>query len=603
MTELRTRAFYPLLVFIAALAVYSHTAGFGLVYFDDNIIINDNFSVISNANNILNLHGLNISTGTFNFPFYRPAVNLSYIIDALLGGQDPKVFHITNILLHGICSVLVLFFLLSLGASKNKAAVLAVIFAVHPALAHAVSWIPGRTDVILSIFFLSSMLCSFRYSRSGSILMLACAAALFFIALMSKETAIAMPVFALMYHLKKGKRPWAMIALLGAPALAWYLLRASALMSMPAIDYGTTLSNIIANTSCLIVYLGYLFWPIGLQTLPVIETASLVPGMAAAMFVIFTGAYNRENRTMFLFGALWFIATLLPALSNSELLGHRLYLPAIGILVVLSRVEWKKTPLFPKLGPAALALMILSLALLNVSNSYKFSQRVDFWESAVKGAPEYPKALSGLAAAYISQNMSGKAAPLMEKALKLSKNDPGIELNTGIVLMGSGDLSGAERHFRKEISVSADPLAYLNLGMLLEKKGLRKEAIEAYLKAVEKNPLIKTARYNIGSILLASGDPKSAFVYFAEEIKVDQNSLKAHYNTGNALGQTGRFKEALGHFTKAIEIDPQFAAAYERAAFCAYNMGDKSSANRYYTDFIKLGGSPDARFEKLLSGY
>src|SRR5262249_39402049 len=77
-------------------------------------------------------------------PYWRPLVTASYVLDAQWGGARPLAYHATNVVLHAAASALVLALLRRFGVGRGLALAGALAFAVHPALASAVAWIPGR---------------------------------------------------------------------------------------------------------------------------------------------------------------------------------------------------------------------------------------------------------------------------------------------------------------------------------------------------------------------------------------------------------------------------------------------------------------------------
>src|SRR5262245_16757131 len=77
----------------------------------------------------------------------RPLVALSYQVDFGTGSGAPLAFHVTNITLHILNSLLVLGLARVIGrVSWAGAALAGAVFAVLPAHAETVAWISGRAD-------------------------------------------------------------------------------------------------------------------------------------------------------------------------------------------------------------------------------------------------------------------------------------------------------------------------------------------------------------------------------------------------------------------------------------------------------------------------
>ena len=97
----------------------------------------------------------------------RPIVNASYALDRSFWGPSPFGFHLTNVALH-VLNTLLLFQLaiaLFAGASTERreahwgAFGAAALFAVHPMMTEAVGYISGRSELICATFLLAALLC------------------------------------------------------------------------------------------------------------------------------------------------------------------------------------------------------------------------------------------------------------------------------------------------------------------------------------------------------------------------------------------------------------------------------------------------------------
>src|SRR5262245_45119857 len=126
--------------------------------------------------------------------FYRPLLNVILTIEYALFGPTPWGWHLTNVLLHSLVTLLVFLVFDELTGRKWLALIAATLFAVHPVHAESVAWVSGVTDPMMSVFALGAFYCYVRYRRSRNIYLIAGSWALFLGALMCKETALALPV-------------------------------------------------------------------------------------------------------------------------------------------------------------------------------------------------------------------------------------------------------------------------------------------------------------------------------------------------------------------------------------------------------------------------
>jgi len=91
------------------------------------------------------------------YAFYRPIKAATYGFDWQMGGGHPWSFHLTNLLLHAGCSILLLFLGRRLWGKRTPwlAEGLALLHAVHPLHVEAVCWISARSDVLWGLFTLT----------------------------------------------------------------------------------------------------------------------------------------------------------------------------------------------------------------------------------------------------------------------------------------------------------------------------------------------------------------------------------------------------------------------------------------------------------------
>ena len=106
--------FAPLFIALAVLAVYASALRFNFLGLDDVEILKHRYYIIGDLSKIK----LAFTTDAFlgaNGSFYRPLQTVSFMLDALVGGQKPFIYHLTNLLLHIVAGLCVFWLLLTLG--------------------------------------------------------------------------------------------------------------------------------------------------------------------------------------------------------------------------------------------------------------------------------------------------------------------------------------------------------------------------------------------------------------------------------------------------------------------------------------------------------
>jgi hypothetical protein len=129
-TDTQTLALSALLLMIIACTVFANAALNGFVLDDQSIIVSN--PLIRSLSGVPVLFESDYWEPTSREGLYRPVSTMSYALDYAVSENAPLGYHVTNILLHAVNSVLVLLVLASLTRHAALAWTAAVLFAVHP---------------------------------------------------------------------------------------------------------------------------------------------------------------------------------------------------------------------------------------------------------------------------------------------------------------------------------------------------------------------------------------------------------------------------------------------------------------------------------------
>jgi tetratricopeptide (TPR) repeat protein len=168
-------------------AVYIPAMKAGFVWDDDSMLT---------QNIVLKPNGLHRSWFTTEQPNYWPITWTSYWIENKLWGLNPTGYHLTNILIHALCAILIWRILRRLKIPWSLP--IALVFAVHPVAVESVAWISQRKTILAMLFFLISLLTYLKFEESRSRPLYGCALASFVLALLSKGSVVGLPVVLLL---------------------------------------------------------------------------------------------------------------------------------------------------------------------------------------------------------------------------------------------------------------------------------------------------------------------------------------------------------------------------------------------------------------------
>jgi tetratricopeptide (TPR) repeat protein len=163
-------------------------------------------------------------------PQYYPLVFTTFWIEHALWGFDPTGYHITNILMHVITTVLVWRVLRNLGVPGAWA--VAAIFGLHPVCVETVAWITERKNTMSAMFYMIAALCYLKFGEGKSWGFYVLAVGAFLLALFSKTVTCTLPIIVLLVFWLKGRRirssallglvPLLLVGLFFARLTGWY---------------------------------------------------------------------------------------------------------------------------------------------------------------------------------------------------------------------------------------------------------------------------------------------------------------------------------------------------------------------------------------------
>jgi protein O-mannosyl-transferase len=495
-----TRSFRPYLWIVGVGSLlYFKTLFYGLTYLDDNVVVLDRFDSLKNIANLWLVFQKQIIPGFGGF--YRPVSTIPYILEAQFAAPHLAVYHLTNIVLHLAVACLLFGFLVRLDYARRAALMAALIFTVHPALTFNVVWIPGRIDVLLTIFVLAAFLGFLAYVENGQRRYCFLHLLFFALALFTKEPALLLvllcPLYILIVMRQKGAFRKVLPVAIGwiAISIGWFLVRQAVLVDPTAVTSGGLFTS-LGNPAALLLYFGKAVFPFNLAPLPILRDSSLLYGWAALLLLVGLLCLTRARRYgLIIFGALWFLLFLVPALVFSDpalytgvaLYEHRLYLPLIGLLIM-----FLETGLFSGLGGLAIVIVF---SVITFVHSDIYRDRISFWESAVRGSPHHPMAHRNLGAMYYLAGEPARAELEYVRTLELNPNEPMVHNNLGLIYMERGELRVAETEFLRELALNPNyDNALFNLGLLYARKGQLRAAGALWKKTLAVNPEYSEAR-------------------------------------------------------------------------------------------------------------
>jgi len=413
---------------------------------------------------------------------WHPLTWITHAVDFALYGEDPRGYHLGNLILHCLNTLWVFALARTLlplvwaprqiSAEHASQSLLlasflgAALFGVHPQHVESVAWISERKDLLFLFFYLPSLICYIRFATADSreqrrgwyVAALACCG----MSILSKPMAVSLPIVLLLldvYPLKRaaltgssrsngrGAREFLQFIIEKLPFFAIALLSVAVTLrvhwnTMNALATNTPLHRFFNAFDGIAAYVRH--WAIPLDLSPQypyrfsqaefdgwLSEYSLVILFALAVTALAVWLWRRGSRAA-LTGWAFYLVTLLPVLGiasvgSASSADRYAYLPTLplhlgfGVLAswVLCNERLSK---FVRIGASGLVVAVLG-AMVHLSQEQTRLWRDDLtlWTHAVAITPhDFTTQLHAAHANVLTANYPG-AAHHFERAFELKK--------------------------------------------------------------------------------------------------------------------------------------------------------------------------------------
>ena len=581
--------------------LYSQILFFDFTYFDDKILILDNFYFLNNSSNFFESFKQDVFRSHVG-SYYRPILTISFMADAQVSGLNPWMYHFSNIIFHLIASCLLFTFLTKLKYSKYLSLLFSLIFTVHPVLTQAVCWIPGRNDPLVAIFILASFIALINMVETNHWKYYVYHFIFFGLAIFTKELGfitVGMILFYLVFIIKK-RFDSASLKMLGIMVVGWFVMvviwgmsRQMAFSNPMKLGISDSFNAIWRDLPAIFIFLGKILFPLKLSVLPILQDSTYIFGFSTIAILVVAFVFTQKPRFNFiLFGAAWFILFLIPSFLTSKIsvvsffVEHRIYLPLIGFIVVvletgiIRKLELKKDLLLKAGG-----VLILVLSVLTFMHSLNFRSRSDFWKSAVETSPHSPLARRNLGAMYYIDGTQMLDVADHEYRMELQNNPKAQRnLNSRYYIEGTRLIGMAEIEFRKSLELNApEIMAHNNIGLIYMRKNMYKEAEEEFKKELEVNPFYDKGLFNLGLCYKEMRNIKKMEAQLLEK-QGKPDEAKARLKEADEL-----LFNAEKYWSKSFQINPDNVEAYKTLVMYYIDEKDGAKAAHFVNELQKRG--------------
>ena len=479
---------------------------------------------------------------------YWPLSYTTLWVEHKAWGLEPAGYHIVNVLLHLLNSLLVWRLLLRL--ALPGAWVVAAVFAVHPMHVESVAWIIERKDVLSGLFYLTAVLVWLRFLEQPRPWRYGLALLLFVAGLLSKSMVVTLPAALLIVQWwKEGRITGKDLQRMAPFFLVALLITAGDLYSYDSgridLDYSWPERVLIASRA-LWFYADKLAWPTDLSVIYPLWNISLGDpwawlylAAAMALAAVLWFARYRIGRGP-LAGALFFAVTLSPVLGfvdygymKYSLVADRFqYLACIGVMaVVIGTAVRGASRSSGGLKMGATGLLMVLLALLGTTTWRQagiYRDNLSYFSHIVSLNP-------------MARNAHRNLSRELAKAGRLQE------------ALAAATIASEQRPDEaRSFSLLGDILANLNRS---------DEAAENYRRALELNPRNWKALEYFAASHFKQKRYQEALDLYRKLAEVDPDNAKTHNNIGAAHYYLGRSEAAVRSFKHALSLDPTLEGA------------------------------------------
>jgi protein O-mannosyl-transferase len=549
---------------------------------------------------------------------YSPLPVLTFALEKAMFAPQPQqapfIFHLTNLWMHLLCTILVFALLLRLGTSAVAAFLGALLFGVHPMHVESVAWISQRKDVLYGIFYLSALISYVNYIQTTTKKRTWLIASLAFslLAYFSTGQAVMLPLSLIAIDFLLGRK-WHSPDLLSREKALWWV--ASMLFGIagllilnrgdflnaaaPLSDYNYSLTGRLAMSAyayghylirCVYPFHLTLYHPYPAHV-PAIAYA-LLPAIPLSIGGFLYWAVKKKA-THLIFGWLFFTVNIVLLLqfipSGTAFIAERFtYIPYIGLFFVLAKTYDAAREKYPKLTtPITAGLAVYCLLLAGMS----YVQAAT-WENTPTVCKQNSACYPG---SYYGHNQAGiyyfrqsfEAGISDDKKLQLLKL-----AQTNFIQAYQND------------SAAGSPSAFItsdiaqNVGIIYGLLGEKSAAIRYFSVALSLTPdnleTIKNRAYQY----FINREPALAAADYTRAIQLEPGNPDLYYLRANSSYAGGELVNAMADLNKAILLGSKDPNCYIARSVINRANGDLPAAREDAQKARDLGADvPEMYFE------
>ena len=594
---------------------------------NDFLRYDDDYYVVENSHIQQGLTAATIAWAftTFDQSNWHPLTWISHMIDWKLYGNNPGGHHLTNLYLHAANAILLFLLLFYMTGFSGRSAIVAFLFALHPAHVESVAWISERKDLLCAFFFITALLAYAWYVRNPSWKRYASVLITFVCALMSKPMAVTLPFTLLLLDiwplrrisftpesrpqwfssfLKLCLEKWPLFILAVLSSIITFIAQRAghSVAELQSLSLWERISN-AAISYCR--YLRIMLWPDPLTAYyyyDLTSTKVLAAVLSTTALILVTAAcwHCRKTKPYCLVGWLWFLGTLVPVIGivqvGEQVMAERYtYIPFIGLFIA---VVWligdavANSPKIKLVTQIAAVAIIAACAIKTDAQVKTWKDTVTLFTHALEIDPRGALPNLSLGTAYTNQGNFSEAREYFDRALIYNPSRPLTLSYSAFSLMRSGDprdLPLAGQRLEQALRIAPnDPDALANMALWSALMNRPSDEETYSKKALAAQPDFITARLYLADALRAQNKLDQAAAEYRKAIAANPNIYVAHNSLGDTLNRQGLKQDAMKEFQISLAIEPNQSAAHSNIGRILMQSHQFPKAAAEFTQALRL---------------
>ena len=567
-------------------------------YFDDMQNIVENPAIRLTDFSFANL----IKAGADSPIKNRPVAYISFALNYLIHQYDVGGYHVVNIVIHILTSVLLFFFfrvtLTATTINKNikypewAAFFAALLWLVHPIQTQSVTYVVQRMNCLAAMFFVLSLLLYIHGRLTKkiifSIISFTGCFVSWLLAITSKEIAATLPFFVLLYEwyfFQDMSLAWLKKQRMYLAGLFFLLLLLvyvfigpdpinSVLGGYRYEDFNLT-QRVLTQFRVIFIYLGLFMVPIpsrlSLEHDLVISQSLFVPPTTIVAILAVTGLFIAamlvaKKHRLFSFAVLWFLGNLLiesSIIALELIFEHRMYLPSMFLCLLLSILCFRYLGKWLAVG--VLVFIVLWCSVWAFERNATWKEPITFYKNIVENAPGNWRANYNYGVYLYKASRYEESIPHLQKTIELEPRHLVAYQELGLAYTMNGEYEAALQQFNivRQVTPFSSEL-YKNIGFLYLKKGDKEKALVHYMKAVSLAPENIDAQLRTGYLYANLGNYRAAIEHLKKVLSMSaEHRFEMLNNIGIFYAETGDYESAIRYFEEALQLNPD----HERLKF------------------------------------